>query len=282
MSQTPSKTDDLFKTILVQINTEVNCLLICGGKFERSSRMLTYLKKHNLLDTTGHLKVPQGIKRIKIDIGLSQNAPMSARWLADDPELLVFGFEPNKECLNKLTTGTSIFENHVDPKLIGERLIILPIALSSKREWRNFYSTEGDGGQSSLFLPRDWAIHEEYSVECWTLGDFVGLIPEDRFPVIDHVKTDCQGGDFDVLLGALNVLNRIAVYTLEIETEQYHGTHFDQRKVNQLMSPSGFFRINRFNKRLLKPWVTVEDPTYINMKHLKKILTSRFQYFQKG
>jgi FkbM family methyltransferase len=244
--------------------------------------MLDYLREQGLLDQTGRLKVPKNIKRIKIDVGLSQNAPMSARWLDDDPELLVFGFEPSKECHCRLTTGTSIFDYHVDPKLIGDRFIILPKALSKKAGWRKFYSTEGDGGQSSLFRPKDWEIREEYDVECWTLDNFINLIPEDRFPIIDHVKTDCQGGDFDVLLGALNVLTRVAVYTLEIETKQYHGTNFTRANIDELMTSAGFFRVDRIKRIMLKPWLTVQDPTYMNSRQFKRILTSRHRYFQRG
>ena len=39
------------------------------------------------------VELPKGINRIKIDIGLSFNAPVSFEWLEKDPKLVVFGFE---------------------------------------------------------------------------------------------------------------------------------------------------------------------------------------------
>ena len=42
------------------------------------------------------IKIPAGFSRIKIDVGLSSNAPQSEMWLRRDPDLLVFGFLPSK------------------------------------------------------------------------------------------------------------------------------------------------------------------------------------------
>ena len=42
------------------------------------------------------------IKRIKLDIGLSYNAPQSNNWLKHDDDVLVIGFEPNPECINSI------------------------------------------------------------------------------------------------------------------------------------------------------------------------------------
>jgi hypothetical protein len=53
-------------------------------------------------------KIPLNKKRVKIDIGLSYNAPQSQVWFKndnDDDDLYIFGFEPNpynvKSILNK-------------------------------------------------------------------------------------------------------------------------------------------------------------------------------------
>ena len=41
------------------------------------------------------IKIPSWAKRVKLDIGMSLNAPNSQKWLEADNELCVFGFEPN-------------------------------------------------------------------------------------------------------------------------------------------------------------------------------------------
>ena len=49
-------------------------------------------------------QIPENIKHVNIDIGLSYNAPQSQVWLSNTPDLFVFGFEPNPDCykiLNK-------------------------------------------------------------------------------------------------------------------------------------------------------------------------------------
>ena len=44
------------------------------------------------LDANGFIKIPTWVKRVKIDVGLSDGAPQSAKWLEDEKDLLVFGF----------------------------------------------------------------------------------------------------------------------------------------------------------------------------------------------
>jgi len=41
--------------------------------------------------------IPDKCIHVKLDIGLSYNAPQSQSWLSKEPNLMVFGFEPNPE-----------------------------------------------------------------------------------------------------------------------------------------------------------------------------------------
>jgi len=48
------------------------------------------------------IKIKDNITNIKLDIGLSYNAPQSQVWLKNDSNLLVMGFEPNINCVNNM------------------------------------------------------------------------------------------------------------------------------------------------------------------------------------
>ena len=48
------------------------------------------------------IKLPKWCKRIKIDIGLSDNAPQTRIWLENQSDLIVFGFEPVKDNYKKI------------------------------------------------------------------------------------------------------------------------------------------------------------------------------------
>lgn len=49
--------------------------------------------------------IPEKCSHIKIDIGLSYNAPQSQDWLTKEPNLMVFGFEPNPDVIDSISKG---------------------------------------------------------------------------------------------------------------------------------------------------------------------------------
>ena len=49
--------------------------------------------------------IPESIRKIKIDIGLSYSCPHSQNWLENDENLYVFGFEPNNDCIRTIKEG---------------------------------------------------------------------------------------------------------------------------------------------------------------------------------
>ena len=95
------------------------------------------------------VELPKGINRIKIDIGLSFNAPVSFEWLEKDPKLVVFGFEPNvenikiiKEKNEKLNpfSGLPHYNKNSIRKYINKRFFIFPFALSNYTGHATFYN----------------------------------------------------------------------------------------------------------------------------------------------
>ena len=55
----------------------------------------------------GKFVIPSGIKRLRLDVGLSENAPQSEVWLFQYSDLFVIGFEPNPVSCEKIVSGTS-------------------------------------------------------------------------------------------------------------------------------------------------------------------------------
>ncbi len=245
------------------------------------------LSMMGLIEKEGYLNIPPWVKRIRIDVGLSSNAPHSALWIAQDDELLVFGFEPNKVNIEMLSIGGSTWPTVISPDLIGEKLIILPFAAQniSGVVQNTFFATSVDSGQSSTKRPKDIIVSSTYSVECCNLAEFISLIPEDRFPIIEYVKTDCQGSDFEILESLAPVLHRIACYTLEIEISQYEHTHFSLTDVKIFFQNHGFKRMNFFN-RLVNgvhgELFDVCDPTFFNPTHIAYINKARARFIQTG
>jgi len=149
------------------------------------------------------------IKRIKIDVGLSLNAPHAISWLQEDPDLFVIGFEPVKECLESVRNELKSL-----PKSVSERFLILNCALSDQDGESNFYVTS-DFGTSSLEVPTGFVTRRLEQVRHFRLDEILDLIDFGAIGRIDYLKTDCQGHDLKVLKGAETWLTKVAVVTCE-------------------------------------------------------------------
>ena len=63
------------------------------GNIEDSSAFRQFLSEHiPLRSVDGKISIPENIKHVKLDIGLSYSAPMSQYWLSHEEDLIVFGF----------------------------------------------------------------------------------------------------------------------------------------------------------------------------------------------
>lgn len=215
--------------------------------------------------------IPDDIKRIKIDIGLSYSAPQSNIWLNNDKDLFVFGFEPNPECVESILAGSikkrEIF--HGDP-LSNEnksRFHLFPIALSDVDEpsEMDFYMTSKDCGTSSLMEPISFEIKSKITVPVFSLKHFFDLFPWERFDFIEYIKIDAQGSDLKILKSAKNYLSeRVVFVTAEPENNSYvNCSDNSYQNIKSYMESQGFLEIKHHN---------THDPTFVNSKfiHLAK------------
>jgi FkbM family methyltransferase len=249
------------------------------------------LEASGLTFEDGVIVPPVGMNRLKIDIGLSVNAPQSQIWLENDASVFVIGVEPLPSNIESITNRDSKWSIALNPKFLRKRMFILPIALSEKKveEGLTFYVTENDPGCSSLLKPRNYLISRTETVPVGTLNELITCIPKDSISVIDHVKIDTQGYDLKILEGCGEELKRVFAITLEIDGQEYEGANNSLVGIKEYVERFGFVYVKPgirshlvFLLKGLKIDVETDDATFINsnLRHLAK--KRRFFLYQRG
>lgn len=239
------------------------------------------LEDANIQIINNYIYISEDIKHIKLDIGLSYSAPMTQVWLSNETELVVFAFEPNPESVASILSPTNKKRDQshgdvLDHKYIDcKRAFIISTAVGKdETDSINFHITEGDVGCSSLYKPKTecHAIEKTIKVPVIKLSSFFKVFPFHQFPIIEYIKIDAQGSDFDILLGAEEYLkNHVLYITVETDGNQYEGADLDNPQVvyNYMLS-QGFERVNHPN---------TSDATYLNSKFKEH---SGIFIFQRG
>lgn len=215
------------------------------------------------LDKKGKIQIPNWVKRVKLDVGTSLNAPNSEKWLSEDNELCVFGFEPNKFNIEVLYEGQNFWPLHIKKERLDFSFFCINCALSDfNSESEPFYCTDGiNPGTSSLFKPRGMALKEITKVPVMRLESFFDLFPWDIVPYIDQVKIDAQSGDYNIVKGMGKYLSEKVVY-LDVETTTGNGYENNENpsELRQFIESNGFVCVS---------WDT--NATFLNTKfeHLK-------------
>jgi len=241
-------------------------------------------------DSSGKIKIPAWVKRVKLDIGLSDGAPQAAKWLEQESDLLVFGFEPNNNNIKNIRSRNSEWSTTLHPKHINKRFYLIECALANVQDMfqKKFYYTKLDPGCSSLLKPKEFEISEEVSVQTWSLNHFFDLFPFETIPFIDFIKTDCQGSDIDVLKGCSRYLNKIAIYTCEADDTRYHESTNTIQNLSNEFSKHNFFLYKNYMKKttkFLRPrlkYIDTEDPTFVNRSLREEIEKYKIKAYQKG
>ena len=251
--------------------------------------MLDILIKSGIQLTNGKIAIPNHCNRAAIDVGLGNGANQSQRWLIEDENLFVIGFEPVSENIESIVSGqflNSKTQTALDPKYINDRFILIKCALSSKinAKGQEIYVTRWPTfGNSSLLFPKHFSVEHIEVVPVWTLEYFLeNYFPFEKISMIEHLKSDTQGSDFEVIKGAGTYISKIAAITVELDNYAYHDTSNSLKRVTSYLKKFGFFEyceskgkksmnLNMFLLKLLKIKLSVDtkDPVYLN-KHLLK------------
>lgn len=204
----------------------------------------------------------QRFTQIKIDVGLSHNAPNSIIWMQNEPSTFVLSIEPNPKAVYPMINGFHPISRYLN---LGQ-CVLGQFALSNVSGMMDFYVNRHDCGTSSLYFPNTDIFGE---IDCvvktpvYCLRDVFDSFPWERFSCIDHVKIDAQGSDLDILKGAGSYLsNRVVYATAEADGYQYQGAHHcSEENICDYMTSQGFVRVKHPN--------TV-DPTFLNLKFQDK------------
>lgn len=257
---------------MIQCNVDVNELInyidYIGYKIQNVTGEEAFIVPRSEIDNFKN--IPDHITHVKLDIGLSYSAPQSNDWLCCEPNLFVFGFEPNPDAVNCIMNKNiqKRHECHGEPlkdEFIDTRFRLLPVALSNieKPTNMNFYAMSNDIGTSSLYEPIDISlgpIKSQLKVPVYSLKHFFDVFPWNRFAYIDYIKIDAQGSDFDIIKGAGEYLkNRVVFITAEPESAQYNGCDNNTaHNMSTYLQSQGFIRIAHPN---------TSDPTFLNLKY---------------
>lgn len=215
--------------------------------------------------------IPDSIKRIKIDVGLSYAAPHTQNWLAHDNDLYVFGFEPNPDCIDSLQNEEIVsrpYPHHCKynhHNYLQKNFCLIPVALGNVKEptTMQFFRMLDDCGTSSLNEPIDTrlgSVKTISNVPVYSLKHFFDVFDWNRFPIIEFLKIDAQGSDYDILVGAGDYIQRIVYITAEPESQFYANvSHNTFENMKKYLESHGFISIQH-------PYTS--DPTFLNKKYL--------------
>lgn len=206
--------------------------------------------------TNGKIKLPSNFTKVKIDVGLSHNAPNSEVWLNANPkDLVVFGFEPNPKAQSILKgelEREGQFANVLSLNKLNSNFFLMPLALGNEDKLSNFYGvTNIDCGVSSLYKPKKWT-YTEVQVPQFKLDTFLELFPFDQIPYISHIKIDAQGHDWNIIRGMVNHLDKIAYISYESTTRgQYQGVTEEVGPIHDLLIEKNFKRERKIRYDLI-------------------------------
>lgn len=250
--------------------------------------------------------LPDWVKRVKIDVGLSYSASNSIHWIREGPHLMVFGFEPLLESCEILRNWISKQENR---DKLQSQLIILPVALGQQSGRAQLHIT----ASSSLLAPREMEERESITVPVFPLRGLMVALPWERIQRVDYLKLDCQGLDLQILQSTGEAwLNKIAIITAEAEDDQYLDSANGLFDLVSYMKSNGFIHLNprsglrvylgKLLSRLSiirslgirlpvkkakdvassKLSVVTEDPTFVNRAFLREVMAGEITRFQRG
>lgn len=208
---------------------------------------------------------------IKIDVGLSGNAPQSEIWTRLDPKLIVIGFEPIAKNRRMISAYASPWPIKLDPTKLKKVVFIINVALSSTSHSKKsiMHITDDDPGCSSLLNPTELKSSTFEYVPVFCLQDFFIFFDFQKYKYIDHLKIDAQGMDFEILIGCSKYLKYISYVTAEVD-RNYEKSKNSIYKLKTYMLIRSFIKVGNLNSKILNMLynhkIVCSDPTFFNLR----------------
>jgi FkbM family methyltransferase len=237
----------------------------------------------NLTDPNWSMSLIEGVNkfnRIRIDVGLSFNAPFTKHWSEKYPDTLVIAIEPSLDSLSVMFSVSAppyptnsllqlpptgfAFLSQNRPILLNNAMFI-PCALS-ENEWRHEEFFENtDPGTSSLYPPNVHTLRKSNLVTVTTIDSIFRALKIKQECIVEVLKIDTQGNDLKVLLGAEQLLLRTVFVQIEISTYgQYKNAPETFLSMDSLLRSKDFFMLHRDHRG---------DAIYLN-RNLNQIANS--------
>lgn len=236
------------------------------------------------LDKLKMFEFNSNIKFLRIDVGLSHNAPVSVDWLFDTDDRGIIGIEPHPNSVNAILNGTGknnhlinlndnfIVRNNSRKTIQNNQYFLINCAIDNVTEVKTqkFYSTYPDNGNSGLVPFQNSKISGneiEYYINVPTipLKEILNKIDWERFEFIEVIKTDAELKDLDVLKSCCDFLKKVVYLRVEafkgyypntVTEENPEGWYDTATQVTEFLDTLGFRLIDE----------TEGDYKYVNTK----------------
>lgn len=118
-----------------------------------------------------------------------------------------------------------------------------------------FHICPHDPGQSSLYEPNRFRASQIISIPVIPFKIFFDFFPWERFPYIEHLKTDTQGHDLKILKNMGDYLKKVV--HLEVEACTYENEYKDDTSKEETQSYLESMGFELVAEKLI-------DQTYVN------------------
>ena len=164
------------------------------------------------------IKIPDNVKSLRIDVGLSDGPPHASAWLREIEDVFVIGFEPVRHSFIASSKMLSQIPNS------DKRYILYHCALDNVSEptIATINVTHPNIGCSSLYWPKYGWKQKPRKIEKCDVVNINSIL--DKFPWgkngidhIDYLKMDTQGKDLDIFL-SISEEHKKRIIFLKMET----------------------------------------------------------------
>jgi FkbM family methyltransferase len=148
------------------------------------------------------------IPEAKIYFDVGANDGRTSLPMAGNPDWVVYAFEPTPELADHLRSRARACNNyHVIQKAVSNKAGTAKFKIAGQGDWGTSSLLDFNDNIDTTWHGRtDFKVTNEIDVEIITLKDFC---IENNITRIDHLHTDVQGMDYEVLLGLEELIDRV-------------------------------------------------------------------------
>ena len=237
------------------------------------SQPLSFRYRYSSINQNGYLSIiseNKNISTFSLDVGMNRGKVIYNDWLKVLPHLFVIGIEANHLLV-------SYHESNEQTKLLHNRAILIPAAVSSSRGISHFNTGSGfrvhmsdvgslyNWSDSKMEYKRRQHLSQGQQVQSIRLDDILKYVPPPRISrsqfdegfLWDTLKVDIQGADTDALASSGSYLANFICIVGEFKSDYYNIP------ANVLQDPIPIFKQFDFKK----VYQGEHNQIWINMKY---------------